>query len=81
MIQSNEMRFPSAIGNQCWFGLKSFTSKEQKFESMLGKTLFILKSSDGLRDFTEFKSVSVHYSEKDRIYVFEIISVPISLRD
>ena len=28
VIQSNEMGFPSAIGNQCWSGLKYFAAKE-----------------------------------------------------
>ena len=81
VIQSNEMGFPSAIGNQCWSGLKSFTAKEEKSGSTLRKTLFILKRSDGLRDFAVFESVFVCYREKDRKYVFEITSVPIALRD
>ena len=81
VIQSNEMGFPSAIGNQCWSGLKSFTAKEEKSSSTLRKTLFILKRSDGLRDFAVFESAFVCYTEKDRKYVFEITSVPIALRD
>ena len=81
MIQSNEMGFPSAIGNQCWSGLKSFTAKEEKSGSTLRKTLFILKRSDGLRDFAVFESVFIHYREKDSKYVFEIISAPVALRD
>ena len=81
VIQSNEMGFPSAVGNQCWSGLKSFTAKEEKSESTLRKTLFILKGSDGLRDFAVFESVFVRFRENDRKYVFEITSVPIALRD
>ena len=81
VIQSNEMGFPSAIGDQCWSGLKSFTAKEEKSGSTLRKTLFILKRSDGLRDFAVFESVFVRFRENDRKYVFEITSVPIALRD
>ena len=33
VIQSNEMGFPSALGNQCWSDLKSFTPKEEKSKS------------------------------------------------
>ena len=81
VIQSNEMGIPSAIGNQCWSGLKSFTAKEKKSGSTLRKTLFILKRSDGLRDFAVFDSVFNHFRETDRKYVFEITSAPIALRD
>ena len=81
VIQSNEMGFPSAIGNQCWSGLKSFTAKEEKSGSTLRKTLFILKRSNGLRDFAVFESVFVRLRENDRKYVFEITSVPLALRD
>ena len=81
MIQSNEMGFPSAIGNQCWSGLKSFAAKEVKSGSTLRKNLFILKRSDSLREFTVFESVFVCYREKDRKYIFEITSAPIILRD
>ena len=81
VIQSNEMGFPSAIGNQCWSGLKSFTAKEEKFGLTLRKTLFILKRSNGLRDFAVFQSVFNHFRETDRKYVFEITSAPIALRD
>ena len=81
VIQSNEMGFPSAIGIQCWSGLKSFTAKEEKSGSTLRKTLFILKRSDGLRDCSVFDSVFVCYRAKYRKYVFEITSVSISLRD
>ncbi len=81
MIQSNEMGFPSAIGNQCWSGHKSFTAKEEKSGTTLRKTLFILKRSNGLRDFAVFESVFVLYREKDRKYVFEISSGAIALRD
>ena len=81
VIQSNEMGFPSAMGNQCWSGLKSFTAKEEKSRSTLRKTLFILKRSDGLRDFAVFESVFVRFREDDRKYVFEITSAPIALRD
>ena len=81
VIQSNEMGFPSAIGNQCWSGLKSFTAKEEKSGSTLRKTLLILKRSDGLRDFAVFESVFVRFRESDRKYVFDITSVPIALRD
>ena len=81
VIQSNEMGFPSAIGNQCWSGLKSFTAKELKSGSTLRKTLFILKRSNVLRDFAVFESVFDHFREKDGKYVFEITSAPIALRD
>ena len=81
VIQSNEMGFPSAVGNQCWSGLKSFTAKEEKSGSTLRKTLFILKRSNGLRDFAVFESVFVCFRENNRKYVFEITSVPIALRD
>jgi len=75
------MGFPSAIGNECWSGLKSFTAKEEKSVSTLRKTLFILKRSDGLRDFAVFESVFVRYREKDRKYLFKITTAPIALRD
>ena len=81
VIQSNEMGFPSAIGNQCWFGLKSFTVKEEKFGKTFRKTPFILKRSRGLRDFAMFESVFKYFIETDRKYVFEITSVSIALRD
>ena len=80
VIQSNEMGFPSAIGNQCWSGLKSFTAKEEKSGSTLRKILLILKRSDGLRDLAVFDSVFVRFRKNDRKYVFEITSVPIALR-
>ena len=75
------MGFPSAIGDECWSGLKSFTAKEEKSGSTLRKTLFILKRKDGLRDFSIFDSEYDHYRDEDRKYVFEIISVPVVLRD
>ena len=81
VIQSNEMGFSSAIGNQCWSGLKSFTAKEEKSGSTLRKTLFILKKSDGLRDFAMFGSVFDHFRDADRKYVVEIASAPVALRD
>jgi hypothetical protein len=81
VIQSNEMGFPSAVGDVCWSGLKSFTAKEEKSGSTLRKTLFILKRSDGLRDFAVFDSVFNHFRDTDSKYVFEIVSVPIVLRD
>ena len=81
MIQPDEMGFLSAIGNHCWSGLKSFIVKEEKSGSTLRKTLFILKRSDGLRDFVVFESVFNHLSDADRKYVFEITSVPVALRD
>ena len=81
VIQSNEMGFPSAIGNQCWSGLKSFTAKEEKSGSTLRKTLSILKRSDGLHDFAVFESVFDHFRDADRKYVFEITSAPVALRD
>ena len=77
VIQSNEMGFPSAIGNQCWSGLKSFTAKEEKSGLTLRKTLFILKRSDVLRDFAVFD----HFRDADRKYVFEITSTPVALRN
>lgn len=81
VIQSNEMGFPSAIGNQCWSGLKSFTAKEEKSGLTLRKTLFILKRSDGLRDFAVFESVYIDFREIDKKFIFEIITKPIALRD
>ena len=81
VIQSNEMGFPSATGYRCWSGLKSFTAKEEKSGLTLRKTLFILKRSDGLRDFAVFESVFDHFRDADRKYVFEITSLPIALRD
>ena len=81
VIQSNEMGFPSAVGDLCWSGLKSFTAMEEKSGSTLRKTLFILKRKDGLRDFAVFDSEYVDYRDKDRKYVFGIISAPIVLRD
>ena len=74
------MEFPSAIGNQCWSGFKSFTAKEEKSGSTLRKTLFILKRSDGLRDFAVFESVFNHFRETDGKYVFEITSAPVALQ-
>jgi hypothetical protein len=81
VIQSNEMGFPSAVGNQCWSGLKSFTAKEEKTKNTLRRTLFILKRKDGLRDFAVFDSEYDYYRDEDRKYVFKIVSVPIVLRD
>ena len=81
VIQSSEMGFPSAIGDQCWSGLKSFTAKEEKSGSTHRKTLFILKRSDGLRIFAVFESVFNYFRENDRKYVFEITSAPIALQD
>ena len=80
VIQSNEMGFPSAVGDVCWSGLKSFTAKEEKSGSTLRKTLFILKKYNFLRDFAVFESVFDHFREKDRKCVFEITSIPIALR-
>lgn len=71
----------SEIGNQCWSGLKSFADKEEKSRSTLRKTLFILKRSDGMRDFAMFESVLNHFRETDRKYVFKITSAPIAFRD
>jgi len=81
VIQSNEMGFPSAVGDQCGSGLKSFTAKEEKTKSTLRKTLFIFKRRGGLRDFAVFDSVYDDYHDEDRKYVFKILSVPIVLRD
>jgi len=81
VIQSNEMGFPSAIGDRCWSGLKSFTAKEEKIGNTLRKTLFILKRQDGLRDFAVFDSSFICFRDPDRKYVFEIASKPILLRD
>ena len=81
VIQSNEMGFPSAVGDQCWSGLKSFTAKEEKIKNTLSKTLLILKRKDGLRDFAVFDSTFIHFHDADRKYVFEIVSKPIVLRD
>ncbi len=81
VIQSNEMGFPSAVGDQCWSGLKYFTAKEEKSGFTLRKTLFIFKRKNGLRDFAVFDSEYVAYRDKDRKFVFEIISAPIVLRD
>jgi hypothetical protein len=81
VIQSNDMGFPSTVGDQCWSGLKSFTAKEGKNDQTLRKTLFILKRSDGLRDFAVFNSVYDYFRDEDRKYVFQIVSMPIVLRD
>ena len=81
VIQSNEMGFPSSVGDQCWSGLKSFTAKEEKNGQTLRKTLFILKRKDGLRDFAIFDSEYDYFRDEDRKYVFKIVSVPIVLRD
>ena len=81
VIQSNEMGFPSAVGDLCWSGLKSFTAKEEKSGSTLRKTLFILKRKDGLRDFAVFDSEYDHFRDEDKKYVFRIVSVRMVLRD
>ena len=81
VIQSNEMGFPSAVGDQCWSGLKSFTAKEKDTDQTIRKTLFILKRKDGLRDFAVFDSEYDHFRDEDRKYVFNIVSEPIVLRD
>lgn len=81
VIQSNEMGFPSAVGDQCWSGLKSFTAKEKNSSQTIRKTLFILKRKDGLRDFAVFDSEYDHFRDEDRKYVFNIVSEPIVLRD
>ena len=81
VIQSNEMGFPSAVGDQCWSGLKSFTAKEKNNGQTIRKTLFILKRKDGLRDFAVFDSEYDHYRDEDRKYDFSILSAPIVLRD
>ena len=81
VIQSNDKGFPSAIGDRCWSGLKSFTAKEEKIGNTLRKTLFILKRKDGLRDFAVFDSSFICFRDADRKYVFEIASKPIVLCD
>ena len=81
VIQSNEMGFPSGVGDPCWSGLKSFTAKEEKTGCTLRKTLFILKRKDGLRDFAVFDSEYDHFRDEDRKYVFKIALKPIVLRD
>lgn len=81
VIQSNEMGFPSGVGDPCWSGLKSFTAKEEKSDQTLRKTLFILKRKDGLRDFAVFNSVYDYFRDEGRKYVFKIVSIPLVLRD
>jgi len=81
VIQSNEMGFPSAVDDQCWSGLKSFTAYEQKTGSTLRKTLFILKRSDGFRDLAVFESEYLEFRESDRKYVFRVASKPVVLKD
>ena len=81
VIQSNEMGFPSGVGDPCWSGLKSFTAKEEKSHQTIRKTLFILKRGYGLRDFAVFDSSFTCFRDADRKYVFEITSKPIVLRD
>ena len=81
VIPSNEMGFPSAVGDECWSGLKSFTAKEKNNGQTLRKTLFILKRKDGLRDLAVFDPEYDDYRDEDRTYVFKILSVPIVLRD
>ncbi|MDA7685100.1 hypothetical protein N8608_00840 [bacterium] len=75
------MRFPPAVGDQCWSDLKSFTAREKNDSQTLRKTLFILKRMDGLRDFAVFDSEYDRFRDEDRKYVFEIASKPIVLRD
>jgi len=81
VIQSNEMGFPSAVGDECWSGLKSFTAKEKNKGQTLQKTLFILKRKDGLRDFAVFDSEYDHFRDENRKYVCKILSAPVVLRD
>ena len=81
VIQSNERGFPSASDPECWSGLKSFTASEERSGSTNRKTLFILKRSDGLRDFAVFTSVLDRYLDEEKKYVFRIIDAPIVLRD
>lgn len=81
VIQSNEMGFPSAVGDECWSGLKSFTVKEKNNGQTLRKILFILKRKNGFRDFAVFDSEYDDYRDEDRKYVFNIVSHPIVLRD
>lgn len=81
VIQSNEMGFPSAVGDQRWSGLKSFTAKEKNNGQTIRKILFILKRKDGLRDFAVFESEYDYYRDEDKKYVFNIVSRPIVLRD
>ena len=81
VIQSNGKGFPAAVGDRCWSGLKSLTAKEEKTGCTLRKTLFILKRTDGLRDFAVYDSEYAHLRDEDRKYVFSIVSVPIVLRD
>ena len=81
VIQSNEMGFPTTVGDECWSGLKSFTAKEEKSSQTTRKTLFILKRKDGLRDLAVFDSEYDHCRDEDRKYVFNIVSHLIVLRD
>lgn len=75
------MGFPSAVRDECWSGLKSFTAKEEKTGSTLRKTLFISKRRDVFRDFAIFDSEYDDYRYEDGKYVFKIVSVLIMLRD
>ena len=81
VIQSNERGFPSAVKDRCWSGLKSFTAKEEKTETTLRRTLFILKRSDGFRDLAVFDSVYIDFREIDKKFIFEIRTKPIVLLD
>ena len=81
VIQSNEMGFPSAVKDRCWSGLKSCTAKEEKTETTLRRTLFILKRSDGFHDLALFDSVYIDFFEIDKKFIFEIRTKPIVLRD
>ena len=81
VIQSNEMGFPYVVGDECWSGLKPFTTKEKINDQILRKTLFILKRRNGLRDFAVFESAFVRYREEDGKYVFKVASDPVVLRD
>jgi hypothetical protein len=76
--QSNEMGFPTAVGDQCWSGLKSFTAKERNNGQTLRKTLFILKRRDTLRDLAVLDSIFMDLRDADRKYVFKIGSAPLS---
>ena len=81
VIQSNDMGFPLSVDDECWFGLKSCTAREEKSKTTLRKTLFILKRNDGLRDFSIFDSEYLAYHSSDKKYVFRVISKPVVLRD
>lgn len=76
VIQSCEMGFPSAVGDQCWSGLRSFAAKEEMTASTLRKTLSIMKRRDGLRDLAVFDFDYNYFRNEDRKCLFRLFLHP-----